>query len=290
MFRRRRPQTSDPPQPTMITIPAGPFWMGTAPQEIREVHRLARGNRLEWFKRELPAHQVALPDFQLGRYPVTVKEFSVFVEAGGYAQESLWSTAGWQWRTRSQVTHPEYWGHAKWSGRPDFPVVGVSWYAAAAYCMWLQSQTGLPYRLPSEAEWEKAARGPAGCRYPWGNHWEPTYCNTAHETDETWDSWDSPAPARQDQLLPVGGFSPQGDSPYGCADMAGNIWEWCYSTLQRYPLPAQALALLPDNSEPRVVRGGSWYHGPDDARCAARYCYYPHGRDNVVGFRLALSR
>ena len=237
MARPCQPPTFNPLQPVMIVIPAGPFIMGTDPQEVRQLSRTARGSRLEWYAREQPAHTLYLPDYQIGRYPVTVAEFAVFMEADGYQRADYWSEAGWQWRTRNRVTAPEYWDDERWTGDRAFPVVGVSWYTAQAYCQWLRHETGLSYRLPSEAEWEKAARGPESNRYPWGNRWEPGFCNVASATV---DSWDEPGPTTQDQLMPVGRFSPQGDSPYGCADMAGNVWEWCQSPLCRYPLSLDA--------------------------------------------------
>lgn len=291
MVARRRGQhpASNPLQPEMVTVSAGTFIMGTTPREVQRLSRQAPGSRQEWYAREQPAHRVKLPAFQMGRYPVTVEEFAVFINAGGYTTRHLWSETGWQWRAAQRVTYPAYWDEARFCGQPDFPIVGVSWFTAQAYCAWLRHETGLPYRLPHEVEWEKAARGPDGHRYPWGNRWDRTRCNTTPQVADSWDSWDDPAPADEAGLLPVGQFSPQGDSPYGCADMAGNVWEWCVSPLSRYPLRPGYETTRPED-DPRVVRGGSWYDGPEDARCATRYCYHPHGRDNVVGFRLALSR
>ncbi|MBN1966223.1 MAG: formylglycine-generating enzyme family protein [Anaerolineae bacterium] len=281
----------DPLQPAMIAVPAGPFVIGTNPGEVRQLCRRAQGSRQEWYRREQPAHTLTLPEFHIGRYPVTVAEFAAFLAADGYEDPQWWQESGWAWRVSNRVTQPIYWDEARWSGLPEYPVVGVSWYTAEAYCAWLRAQTGLPYRLPSEAEWEKAARGSDGRRYPWGAQWDVALCNTAPQSTDSWDSWDSwdaPAPAVEATLAPVGQHSPRGDSPYGCVDMAGNVWEWCASPLRRYPLdPADTPASV--DSDARIVRGGSWYDGPDDARCAARYCYHPHGRDNVVGFRLALS-
>jgi formylglycine-generating enzyme required for sulfatase activity len=269
----------------MVTIPAGPFLMGTDPREVRQLGRTAHGNRMEWYAREQPLHTLTLPAYQIGRYPVTVGEFAAFVEAGGYLDSAFWSESGWRWREQNRITRPEYWSDPDWSDDPNMPVAGVSWHAAAAYCRWLSLVSGGAYRLPTEPEWEKAARGTDGRRYPWGNRGEPAYANTAPETV---DSWDTPDPApRRACPTPVGQFSPLGDSPFGCADMAGNLWEWCDSPLRRYPLALDQPANPRATTEPQIVRGGSWYHGPDDARCAARYCYYPHGQDNVVGFRLA---
>lgn len=270
----------------MLLIPAGSFIMGTDQDEARRLSQETQGDRLEWYRREQPAHEVVLPDYKIARSPVTVREFTVFIQAGGYDNPVFWSEAGWAWKTSNRITCPEYWGEEPWSGQPDYPVIGVSWYAAQAYCAWLSAATGLPYRLPTEIEWEKAARGPDGRRYPWGNAWNPACCNVNQQSRDSWETqFRRPRP---NGLSPVGKFSPQGDSPYGCVDMAGNVWEWCATPLLRYPLTTPRPAVTFNAAEPRVVRGGSWYHGPEDARCAARYCYYPQGQDNVVGFRVAL--
>jgi formylglycine-generating enzyme required for sulfatase activity len=271
--------------PEMVTVPAGPFLMGSDPREIRQLSRTARGSRSEWYKREQPSHSHNIPAYAIGRFPVTVQEFADFMEDGGYRHQELWSAQGWQWRVDYQITAPEFWHDPNWTRNPHLPIVGISWYTASAYTNWLAAHNGVPFRLPTESEWEKAARSSDGRRYPWGNRWEPAYCNVAQQSIDT---WDAPAEQNDSTLNAVGQFSPQGDSPFGCADMAGNIWEWCQSPLRRYPLNAEHRSEA-DSTEQQIVRGGSWYHGPDDARCAARYCYFPQGRDNVVGFRLALS-
>ncbi|NDJ74927.1 MAG: formylglycine-generating enzyme family protein, partial [Chloroflexi bacterium] len=107
-------------------------------------------------------HTATLPDFRIGKYPVTVGEFRAFIEGGGYHEARWWTEAGWRWRMDRDITQPFHWDDAQWSGDERLPVVSVSWYAAYAYCQWLAAQTGRTYRLPTEAEWEKAARGPDG--------------------------------------------------------------------------------------------------------------------------------
>lgn len=285
MFQGRHTDTFDPLHPALVEIPAGPFVMGSDSREIRQLGRTAQGSRMEWYAREQPAHTLTLPDYWIGRCPVTVGEFRAFMAAQGYTTRAFWSEPGWRWRERNQITQPEYWADSTWSGDDRYPVVGVSWYTAEAYCTWLALETGIPYRLPTEQEWEKAARGADGRRYPWGSRWEASYCNVSSNALESWD-----APPIERKLLPVGQYSPQGDSPFGCVDMAGNVWEWCDSPLRRYPLSLTPTTGPYAGHEPQIVRGGSWYHSPEDARCAARYCYYPHGRDNVVGFRIAASQ
>jgi formylglycine-generating enzyme required for sulfatase activity len=154
-------------------------------------------------------------------------------------------------------------------GMGDHPVVYVTWHDAVAYCKWLSEKTGKPYRLPSEAEWERAARGTDAREFPWGNEWDAKKCNSKEGGPGT--------------TTVVGQYSPDSDSPCGIADMAGNVWEWCDDWLKAYR----------DNSFPdedygetyKVVRGGSWDHGQVGARCAYRGWFKPKSREKDVGFR-----
>jgi formylglycine-generating enzyme required for sulfatase activity len=140
----------------------------------------------------------------------------------------------------------------------------VSWYEAAAYCRWLADATAQPYRLPDEAEWEKAARGTDGRIYPWGNEWRAGVCNTL----EFW-GYDS----AKMRTTPVGQFSPAGDSPYGAADMSGNVWEWCFTVWRdQYDPGARDDA---EGDALRVLRGGAFHYQPGVARCVNRHWNYP---------------
>jgi formylglycine-generating enzyme required for sulfatase activity len=176
----------------MVLVPAGMFLMGLPDDDL-----LAD-------EHEKPRRLVELPAFWIDVYPVTNALFSRFLDAGGYARQEWWSPEGWQWRARSQTWTPALWGQAGWDA-PEQPVAGVSWYEADAYARWAGR------RLPTDAEWEKAARGTDGRRYPWG------------------DDWPGPRLANFDGALgrtsPVGLF-PDGVSPYGCHDMAGNVNNW----------------------------------------------------------------
>jgi formylglycine-generating enzyme required for sulfatase activity len=177
---------------------------------------------------------------------------------------------------------PEHWKDRKPpSGQEDHPVVWVSWHDAVAYCNWLSEVTGRPYGLPSEAEWEKGARGTDGRIYPWGNQWDAERCNTGE--------------SGKGDTTPVGAY-PQGASPYGLVDMAGNVWEWTRSLWGedaqepsfKYPYdPADGREDLeaPDTVR-RVLRGGSWYLSRDRARCVGRNGDGPDYSDDAVGFRL----
>ena len=148
------------------------------------------------------------------------------------------------------MIQPEYWEDEQWN-RSDHPVVGVCWYEAEAYAKWAGK------RLPTEEEWEKAARGTGGRSYPWGDAFDQEKCNTSESN--------------------VNGTTPvtkyvNGLSPYGCYDMAGNVWEWTAS-------------LYKEKRADRVIRGGSWLSEPDNARSANRVRYLPTDRLNDVGFR-----
>ncbi len=237
-------------QPFMY-VPAGPFLMGSKPADPRASEE------------EKPLHQLTLPAFWIGHGPVTVAQFREFRES---------STALTQEADRRR-------------GPAGHPASSVNWHEARAFCRWLGHQTGLPMVLPSEAEWEKAARGTDGRLYPWGNDWDTRYCNTREsELGET---------------TPVGSYSPQGDSPYGCADMAGNVWEWTRSlwgTGLRFPEFAYPYDpcdgrenLGASNKTRRVLRGGSWYNDRRYARCADRGRLLPYLLYYRVGFRVMVG-
>jgi formylglycine-generating enzyme required for sulfatase activity len=238
-------------------VPGGPFKMGG-----------------KQYDDEKPIHEVAVDGFWLARYPLTNAQYRLFVEAGGYNQQQWWTEAGWQTRQKEKWTEPRWWQDGKWNGAQQ-PVVGVSWYEALAFCAWAARATGEQIRLPAEAEWEKGARGTDGRTFPWGEA----------EPDAKLCNYDA---SKIDKTSPVGQFSPQGDSPYGCADMAGNVWDWTADWFQPYP----------GNNEPddaygekyRVVRGGSWNFtliGRFNLRCAYRFRFTPGNRNNNVGFRCA---
>jgi len=159
--------------------------------------------------------------------------------------------------------------------------VNVSWNDAQAYCEWLNQikdvnlPKGYVFRLPTEAEWEKAARGEYGNIWPWGNEFDKNKCNSSE--------------GGKGSTTPVGAYSPAGDSPYGAADMAGNVWEWNQSLYKDYPYK------LDDGREnikadgTRVLRGGSFLSDSRDVRCAIRSSRNPNLRLNDLGFRVVVS-
>jgi formylglycine-generating enzyme required for sulfatase activity len=160
-------------------------------------------------------------------------------------------------------------------GKANHPVVYVTWHDAVEFCDWLKAETGQPFRLPTEAEWEKAARGVDRRIYPWGDD-PPTEdrCNFDHNVGDT---------------TPIGRYSPQGDSPYGCADMAGNVWEWCQSLYRPYPYQEGDGREALDTERRRVVRGGSFGDFGRNVRCAYRLNSRPSYRNGYLGFRCVVA-
>jgi hypothetical protein len=204
----------------------------------------------------------------MARYPVTNAQYARFVDDGGYHNQAWWSEPGWRWRNGKprydgqRLDHPDFWDDATWNGR-DCPVVGVTWYEAEAYCGWLSSYTGRAHRLPRSWEWQRAAQGVESFAYPWGQSWKYEVCNTEE--------------AGIQRTSPVGNFSPHGDSPIGCADMSGNVWEWCLDG------PAG-----PEGS--RVLRGGAWDSNRNSARCTAHFQYHPANGHTTIGFRVVCGQ
>jgi formylglycine-generating enzyme required for sulfatase activity len=197
-------------------------------------------------------------DYLIDIYPVTNDQYKKFIDAGGYATKEYWSEEGWKWREARKVVQPSYWDDPKWN-RSDHPVVGVSFSEAEAYAKWAGK------RLPIEEEWEKAARGTDGRSYPWGDEFDREKCNSEESG--------------------IGGTTSvtkyvNGISPYGCYDMAGNVWEWTSS-----PYRAEQGREDQYRDGARVVRGGSWANPQDVARCAGRNDLHPGGRYDVLGFR-----
>lgn len=236
--------------PPLIHIPAGSFLIG---EEKRPMH---------------------LPDYWIGKTPVTNAQFRRFVEGDGYRNPVYWTKIGWTWQQAINRMQPYYWNDPKWNGA-DCPVVGVTWYEAMAYCGWLSAQTALLFRLPNEAEWEKAARGADGRIYPWGNTWAAGRCNSKE------------AGLKRTSLV---GQYPSGASPYGLLDMAGNVWEFCSSSYKHYPTGSAVVQkdfMLIDFEVP--LRGGSWDDNRRHACCTTRRRRQPIDLNfDYRGFRVVL--
>jgi formylglycine-generating enzyme required for sulfatase activity len=242
----------------MVLVKAGEFIMGS-----------------KEYKDAKPVRCIYLDDFMIGVYPVTNQEFKQFIDDNGYRREEYWTSEGWQWQQEENITEPYWWHDRKWNGS-NFPVVGVSRYEADAYVKWLSDVTKKTYRLPSESEWEKAARGTDGRKYPWGNEFDKKFCNT----DES----------GLYRTSPVGIF-PKGKSPYGCFDMAGNVWEWCADWYdEKYYLKTpEKNPKGPKTGSRRVCRGGGWFGSEGHCACALRLRDQPANRGYDLGFRLARS-
>ena len=241
-----------------IEIPAGEFYMGSDAAEALDNER--------------SRHLSYLEAYSIDRYPVTCRQYRDFMESDGYQNPDWWSADGWKWLQVEAVSQPLY-----WSENPAFnnhPVCGVSWYEAEAYCNFIGK------RLPSEAEWEKAASWDGINQkyriYPWGE--EPpngSLCNHGNNIANT---------------SPVDAF-PKGASAIGCGDMLGNVWEWTASTFDAYPgfesYPYRGYSQVYFDGEHRVLKGGSWATFPQALRSTFRNWYYPGVRQIIAGFRCA---
>jgi iron(II)-dependent oxidoreductase len=269
------------PLPGDVEIPGGTYVLGARPN-IEGTRRLGPSDVGDGFvfDNEKWAREVEIAPYRIARAPVTNIEFAAFVDANGYLDRSHWSDDGWSWRTSIDAAHPVYWHRGAdrtWLLRrfretvplpPHEPVIHVNWHEAQAYCRWAGR------RLPSEAEWELAASGYTKQRFPWG------------------DSAPSPRVANLDLALgrpaDVAAF-PAGDSPFGCRQMIGNVWEWTSSRFA--PYPGFVADPYKEYSEPwfasphMVLRGGCFATRGRLLRNTWRNFYPPHRRDVLAGFR-----
>ena len=255
---------------SMVFIPAGEFSMGSDSEQIHSALNVFDGIPFDAFQAEQPQHPVVLNDYYIDQNEVTYRLFSRFIEATGR-------------------TPPKFWGDERFH-QPDHPVLGVNWHDANAYCTWAGK------RLPTEAEWEKAARGTQGFAYPWGNTWDPTHSNTASywakesfPSIEKWAKWMQKALEDGDAgPLEVGKFS-SGVSPYGLHDMAGNVSEWVADWYTPYN-PQPTLVHNPtgqDSGKMKVHRGGSWSVSSIFARSSYRARENPEKGSPYIGMRCA---
>ncbi|RKU36880.1 hypothetical protein C6496_10965 [Candidatus Poribacteria bacterium] len=251
-----------------VSIPEGTFLMGSTPEEVEAAYEDAklRSSMLErhTFDAELPQHQVYLSAYEISRYEITNAQYRAFIEATdrptprGHNGEETWTD-----ETLNADTQP---------------VVGVTWFDAQAFAEWIGGS------LPTEAQWERAARGTSARTYPWG---------------------DTPPKARQhanfarryNRPVSVGQFS-KGESPEGIADLAGNVWEWCLdeysptayqrggSDVSRNPLNLRFRDVL----RARVIRGGAWDVGRAFLRSGLRFKFYPLDSTHTIGFRVVRPR
>ncbi len=322
-FERRTGQHGEYLLPPLVDIRGGKYTIGSADGLYDD---------------EEPVHEVELAPFQIGKFPVTNAEWSLFMEAGGYDADRWWDTAAakawrrgegtaegpkeddrewrqwcqanferirqlhtdnritskqvddWeaiarmsddeferlleQWNPPGRQTQPRFWDDRIFNGAAQ-PVVGICWHEARAYCAWLSAQSGAVFRLPTEAEWEAAARGKRGRRCAYGNDFDAASCNT-FETHVR-------------QTTPIGVF-PGGETPEGLVDMTGNALEWTSSIYRPYPYEPDDGRENPEPEDARrVVRGGSWVDPRVSARAACRNGDPPNARHDDVGFRVVVS-
>lgn len=240
-------------EPETVLIPAGSFWMGSDDDA----------------ENEKPRHRVTLSTYRIGKYPVTNREYAEFLKHN---------------KNQEELKLPDWLGRTALPNKLAYPVVGVSWHDASAYCAWLSQETGRTYRLPTEAEWEKAARGVDGQRYPWGNEWVDMRCNVGGNA-----------------TTPVTAY-PDGASPYGCLDLLGNMQEWTQTiwgaaeNTNDYPYPYDA---QDGREEPaaspyavrllRVHRGGSFRSEVSQVRSSARAGSAQETKVKWRGFRVMLE-
>ncbi|MHC1782307.1 MAG: formylglycine-generating enzyme family protein [Anaerolineaceae bacterium] len=246
-----------------VFVPAGAFLMGSTDLEAKIMVEDGRAYP------EIPQHTVILDGFWIDKYEVTNGMYELCVNAG--------------WCKPPYVNHSDiysdYFGNPEFS---NFPVIWVSWYQAGDYCAWAGR------RLPTEAEWEKAARGTEGEKYPWGN--EPISGERANLCDINCPR-SIANPIYNDgyaEIAPVGSY-PDGASPYGAMDMAGNISEWTSTLVQPYPYDANDGREDPDSTAERVWRSSPWSNGFWWLRTTVRYRSVPGYQRNVLGFRCASS-
>jgi formylglycine-generating enzyme required for sulfatase activity len=246
----------------MVYVPAGEFEMGS-PE--------SGGNNN-------PAHQVFLNNFWIDKHEVTNEKFITFSNEIGDQEESGVTWLNLDKNHAVMIQDGEFRSQNNYE---NHPVVGVSWYGAAAYCEWVGG------RLPTEAEWEYAARGLEEQNYPWSDAFGETNANLCDiNCPSGWSSFNYDD--GYEMTAPVGSF-PSGASWCGAQDMAGNVWEWVadWYDSDYYEISPTDNPTGPDTGKSKVLRGGSWNDSPNRLRCTSRREYYPKGQDNETGFRCA---
>ena len=238
-----------------VRIPVGEFWMGDSEEQAS--------------KDEKPYHKVYLDEYLISKYPVTNRQYQVFVHESNHAAPLYWKNG----------LIPR--------GLEDHPTVNINWNAAIFFCRWVSQQTGQLINLPSEAQWEKAARGTDQRIYPWGDQKpHPSLCNY-----DNGGILDTLFYNIRKTTTPIGKYSPQGDSPYGCVDMSGNVWEWCNDLYDAnyYRNSPTSNPTGPISGKERIIRGGSWAYSVSYLRSAVRVANSPTNSGNDIGFRCILS-
>jgi formylglycine-generating enzyme required for sulfatase activity len=205
---------------------------------------------------------LSLDTFYMARYLVTNMQYQAFIDAGGYDDDRWWY----------DIKRPKP-DESRWP-QSNRPRTDVDWYEAVAFCRWLSAQLRYEVRLPTEQEWEKAARGADGRLYPWGNNYLAGYANV-DDKSQGGDNLEQPTAV---------GMYPHGASPYSVQDISGNVWQWC---LNKFDNPEDIT--IDSSDKMRALRGGSWFLGPGGARATYRDRDYPGPRHFDGGFRLLSS-
>jgi gamma-glutamyl hercynylcysteine S-oxide synthase len=231
-----------------VTIASGPFAMGD------------------------PVRWVQLGAYAIDRFPVTVAAFAAFLDSGGYRERRWWSEDGWAWRTAGSVEKPRFWGEEEWRAYlvPNHPVVGVSFHEAEAYAAFRGA------RLPTEAEWEKAARGTDGRKYPWGNDWRDDACGMRGVGPRS--------------TVPIGVF-PKGASPYGVRDLVGSVWQWCSDPFRGWGASSEDDSAASELGAAlrRTTCGGAWNTLAWSVTCLGRNGFPGSARFSNLGFRCVVD-
>ena len=255
----------------MMYVPEGEFTMGSdADESLAECQKFSSGCYRGWFTDEEPIHTVYLDDFWIDQSEVTNAMYEICVQADVCDPP----------QDTSSYTRSSYYGNAQYD---DYPVIHVDWNMAKTYCEWAGA------RLPTEAEWEKAARGTDGRTYPWGDAFTgglANFCDRNCTSDWADKDFDDGYP----DAAPVGSY-PDGVSPYGVFDMAGNVMEWVADWFDSnyYSSSPSSNPQGPSSGEYRVLRGGAWYYYEINVRTSYRYRLEPYNYDSGVGFRCSRS-
>lgn len=269
----------------MVRIPKGEFIMGSTQGQVDELLAnytgdVAKETVKTWLAAEVLQHQVTLDEYWLGKTEVTVAQFEAFVKAKGYMTQAerdgkswVWNGNEWKEMAGANWQHPRG-ADSSLVGKANHPVTHISWDDAVAFCNWVSDRSKLNVRLPSEAEWEKGARGTDGRTYAWGNQMiDKSRANYNLDVGDT---------------TKVGQYSPLGDSPYGLQDMLGNVWEWTSSLYKPYPYNANDGRESDSSRDARVLRGGSFSYYGNFVRCASRNYNDITSHLNNIGVRVCV--
>jgi formylglycine-generating enzyme required for sulfatase activity len=272
------PPVITPPTPKRLTsldlMPKPFVWI---PIPAGKVTLVEEYDDESYFGKKGESETFDVPEFSIAKYPVTNAQFAEFMKAGGYDNSNWWTDSGWKTRQKEKWKEPRYWKDSVFAtqnaNKADHPVVGVSWYEAVAFCLWLSEAAGENITLPTEQQWQRAAQGDDGRAYPWGKEWDGKRCNNSVGSNSSSDT----TPVTQYE------GKDKGDSPYDVTDLSGNVWEWCLTV---YSSGEMGL----DGTDNRVLRGGSWVvDNTDYLRAGYRNRYHPSYRYYIIGFRVATS-